>query len=342
MGEDITEKYPAYSYVFSEFDIENEYIYNSDFNEFVHKNEKKLRRFYKLSLKRGKNILPTMHNLLVQEGVSDLFIYLSMVESGFSSSSVSPKKAVGLWQFMPKTAQVYNLSVSETYDERTDTVSSTSAAINYLNKLYMQFKKWYLAAMAYNCGEGRMARAIEKAGTDELSVLLDRDYLPLETQEYIKKILLVALIGESMSFDFYNNMDLEVNEYIEVEISTKTTLKEIASLIKIKNSLLEKLNTNAIKKKTLSKDSKTYKIKIPIEKLFAFYLRYELEKEKIEYKKYHISHVVQLGETLESISKKYNASKEEIKVINKISDTFLVKDKVLIIPVSESSFKLYQ
>jgi len=342
-GQNLVEKYPAYIYVFNEFDIENEYIYNNDFNNFILKNEKGLGLFYKRSLQRGKDVLPTMHNLLVTEGVSDLFIYLSMVESGLSSSAVSPKKAVGLWQFMPQTAQAYNLTICNTYDERCDTISATSAAINYLNKLYIQFGKWYLAAMAYNCGEGRMARAIDKAGTDELSVLLDEDrkYLPLETREYIKKILLVAMIGESMSLDYSNTMGLDKNAYIEVEISSKTTLKEIAKLIKIKNKILEKLNIKRIKNKRLSKH-KTYKIMIPIDKVFAFYLRYELKKEKRIYKKYHISHVVLLGETLESIAKKYNTSIEEIMLLNKVSDTFLVIDKVLIIPITESLFETYQ
>jgi membrane-bound lytic murein transglycosylase D len=147
-------KYPSYTYVFNEFDVDESYLYNEDFISFVSKHEKNLKSFYKHSLRRGREILPTMQGLLVDDGVSDLFIYLSMVESGFSTDAVSPKKAVGLWQFMSATAKQYNLTVYNNYDERCDTVSATSAAINYLNKLHKQFGKWYLAAMAYNCGEG--------------------------------------------------------------------------------------------------------------------------------------------------------------------------------------------
>jgi len=334
-GQELIEKYPAYTYVFNEFDIEKDYIYDSDFHDFVYKNERGLKLFYKHSLQRGKDVLPTMKNLLLDEGVSDLFIYLSMVESGLSSVAISPKKAVGLWQFMPKTAKMYKLTVENSYDERRDTVSATSAAISYLNKLHKQFGKWYVAAMAYNCGEGCIQRAIERAGTDELTVLLDEDqrYLPKETRDYIKKILLVAMIGENMNLDFDSNTDSLENGLIEVEVSSDTSLEKIAKLIKIKTNVFQKLNN----KKRIDKNN-TYKIKIPISKVFAFYLRYEPRQEKKIFKSHHISHVVLLGDTLESIAKKYHANREEIMILNQLNSDNLVLNKFLLIPVEEKVF----
>jgi len=232
-------KYPSYSYVFSEFDVDESYIYDDAFISFATKNEKQLKHFYKRSLIRGKEILPTMQGLLVDEGVSDLFIYLSMVESGFSSDAVSPKKAVGLWQFMPATARHYNLTVCNSYDERCDTVSATSAAINYLNKLHKQFSKWYLAAMAYNCGEGCVERAIKRAGTDDLSILIDGNlkYLPHETRAYIKKLLLVSMIGENMTLGFGDGLHEGLEDtLIKVNVSGGTSLKKIAKLLKMEEN----------------------------------------------------------------------------------------------------------
>ena len=158
-------RYPSYSYVFSEFDVDDDYLYNDEFIDFVKANESKLKRFYRHSLRRGKSLLPIMQGKLLEDSVSDLFIYLSMVESGFLTNAISPKKAAGLWQFMPNTAKQYNLEKYNNYDERYDTVSATKAAIKYLDKLHKQFGKWYLAAMAYNCGEGRLTKAIKKAGS---------------------------------------------------------------------------------------------------------------------------------------------------------------------------------
>ena len=65
-------KYPSYTYVFNEFDVDESYLYNEDFISFVSKHEENLKSFYKHSLHRGKDILPTMQGLLVDDGVSDL------------------------------------------------------------------------------------------------------------------------------------------------------------------------------------------------------------------------------------------------------------------------------
>lgn len=334
-------KYPSYTYVFNEFDVDESYLYNDDFISFVSAHEKKLKAFYRHSLHRGKDLLPTMQELLVTDGVSDLFIYLSMVESGFSSDAISPKKAVGLWQFMPATAKDYDLTVYQDYDERCDTVSATSAAINYLNKLYKQFGKWYLAALAYNCGEGCVERAIERAGTDDLSILTDghSKYLPRETRQYIKKILLVAMIGENLTLGFSNDNSTDPKErLIQVDVHAGTSLKEIAALLKMKEEKLLSLN-RGYKNGSVPEDKKMHKVTIPIEKIYAFYLRYEQPAVKKEYRSHMISHNVSAGETLEEIAKVYNADIEEIKTSNQLPDDFLTVGTLLVIPVSKNTFE---
>jgi len=334
-------RYPSYSYVFNEFDVDESYLYNEEFISFVSAHEKKIKAFYKDSLNRGKDLLPTMQELLVTDGVSDLFIYLSMVESGFSSEAVSPKKAVGLWQFIPATAKDYNLTVCQNYDERCDPVSATSAAINYLNKLYRQFGKWYLAALAYNCGEGRVERAIKRAGTDDLGILTDEHmkYLPRETRQYIKKILLVAMIGENLTLGFDSGTsDAPNDRLMQVDVDAGVSLKEIATLLKMKEEKLLNLN-KGMKNGSVPKDRKTYKITIPIEKVYAFYLRYQQPAVKKEDRSHMISHNVVLGETLEGIATYYNADIEEIKRSNHMTGDFLTVDTLLVIPVSRSTFE---
>ena len=335
----IATKYPSYSYVFNEFDIDKSYIEDADFIGFVISHEKQLKRFYLRSLRRGAEVLPTMKGILTNEGVSDLFIYLSMIESGFSSSAVSPKKAVGLWQFIPATAKDYNLVVCDSYDERCDTTSSTSAAIHYLNKLHKQFGKWYLAVMAYNCGEGCVQRAIKKAGTDELTILTDDSlaYLPKETREYIKKILLVAMIGENNIFGFATTAEFPKDTTV-VEVESGTDLKKVAKVLKMDTSVLQKLNSKIKNGIVLSKEKK-YKIQIPIDKVFAFYLRYELLKEPITVKENLISHYVKLGETLKTIAQTYGTTRDEIIQTNHLDNEYLLVDQFLIIPVSKKTFE---
>jgi len=338
----IEQKYPNYKYIFNEFDVDEAYLYNEDFVLFVQKNQYHLKKFYKRSLKRGKEILPMMKNLLVEDGVSDLFIYLSMVESGFITDAVSPKKAVGLWQFMPATAKHYDLTIDYLYDERCNAVSSTQAAIRYLNKLHKQFGKWYLAAMAYNCGEGCVSRAIKRAGTDELSILTGEHvkYLPRETREYIKKILLVAMIGEKGNV--VNNIEsitVQNNEeLIEVEVPSGSSLKRLAKLIKIDYSKLKSLNPH-IKKEEILQKKIIYKMYIPLDKIYAFYLRYEQLKVDISPKEHLLSYTVKLGDSIESIATHYETDIVSIMHTNHLEDDFLELDQILVIPVNKRVFE---
>jgi membrane-bound lytic murein transglycosylase D len=342
----ITQKYPSYTYVFDEFDVKKSYIHNPEFVNFISKNERNLKAFYRRSLKRGQKILPTMKGLLVGEGVSDLFLYLSMIESGFSQGATSPKKAVGLWQFIPATARQYNLKVCNEYDERCDTVSATSAAINYLNKLHRQFGKWYLAAMAYNCGEGCVERAIRKAGTDDIETLTDNrlKILPKETRDYIRKILLVAMIGESKKGKRVGSKSsnklprYSSDELIKVEVLAGTSLKKLAKLIKMDYKVLQKLNRR-MKNGLVPMFKKKYMITIPLEKIYAFYLRYEVIEENRTEKTHLISYTVSIGDTIESIAHRYNAQMADIMQANQLVDEFLEVDQLLVIPVTKKMFE---
>jgi membrane-bound lytic murein transglycosylase D len=335
----LAEKYPVYSYVFAEFDVDESYVYDSDFESFARKHEAQIKRFYTHSLQRGEELVPMVQGYLIDDGLSDLFIYLSMVESGFSPEVVSPKKAAGLWQFMPATAKSYKLDIHSSFDERFDPVSSTFAAINYLNTLYLQFGKWYLAAIAYNCGEGRLQKAIREAGSDELSILLSEreKYLPAETRDYIKKILLMAMIGESGNMDVGPAVPEAGNRLFQVEVAPGAKLKDIAALIEMDPSELMHMNRQ-FKTGRVPKEKASYKIMIPEEKMMRFYLRYEFPEVKKRIKPYLLSHYVKLGETMEIIAKNYHTTVEEIRVANRLQDDFLAVGTLLVIPVEKKIF----
>ncbi len=206
-----------------------------------------------------------------------------MVESGFISTAKSNKRAVGLWQFIPKTAKAYDLTITKLYDERLDIDKSTTSAIEYLQYLHKRFGKWYIAMMAYNCGEGRMSRAIKKAKSDDLSTLTNSTlkYLPKETRAYIKKILLLAMMGESSESippiieDIEDNATEDINlikkealiyNLTPVEITKDANLTEIANTLDMSEEDLRKINPKPIGDI----------IKIPFDKIYLFYLKYEL------------------------------------------------------------------
>ena len=336
----IVEKYPSYSYVFNEFSVDEDYIHNYDFLTFIQKNSNRYKNFYKNSIKRGGSLIPTFKSMLLEDDLSDLLVYLAMVESGFELNALSSKSATGIWQFMSYTAKHYNLKVNSKFDERLDPILATNAAMRYLHKLYNDFGKWYLAVMAYNCGEGRMKKAIRKANSDELSIVIK--YLPKETQLYMYKVLLVAMIGENISLGFSDDLnevsDIYGDEVIQVEVEAGENIKYIAKMIGMKSNNLSKLNhhfKNGIIPVSLPK----YIINIPSDKVVDFYTQYELKKELNRASKCcFISHFVEREDTLNIISKKYKIRVSDLIKFNNIKNGKVIIDKILIIPVSKKMF----
>jgi len=90
--------------------------------------------------------------------------YLAVVESGLNPLARSPSNAIGLWQFLFGTAQMFDLKITSYIDERCDVYKSTDAACRYLQYLYRTFGNWNLALAAYNGGPGELEKAITRSG----------------------------------------------------------------------------------------------------------------------------------------------------------------------------------
>lgn len=138
---------------------------------------------------------------LADRGMPQGLIYLAMIESGFDPSAKSQVAATGMWQFMKGTAKQYGLRVGGGVDERKNPARATDAALEYLSDLHDRFGSWYLAAAAYNTGQGRVARVMKQVtGRQKGS---DADYyriahrLPRETRDYVPKMIAAASIGSN-------------------------------------------------------------------------------------------------------------------------------------------------
>ncbi len=137
----------------------------------------------------GEMFIPYFRSEMARYEVPVEFSLLPLLESGFDPSAVSPKGAVGMWQFMEPTAESYGLPVNYWADKRLDPFASGKAAARYLSYLYERFGKWELALAAYNCGETRLARIIESIRSDEMPVLLKSGMLPGETENYVRSFM---------------------------------------------------------------------------------------------------------------------------------------------------------
>ncbi|MDD3506786.1 MAG: lytic transglycosylase domain-containing protein, partial [Sulfurimonas sp.] len=173
--------------VLESFDIEASFLYDPIMNEMKNSNMTiyKDKRFFQ-AMNDAYLFIPAVKSILAKHDIPAEFLFLAMAESHFSAKAYSAKSASGLWQFMPETGKVYGLKIDEYVDERRDLIKSTEAAAKHLRDLHDKFGKWYLAAIAYNCGSGRLSRAIEAAKSNDLNTLLDpkKMYIPRESRLY--------------------------------------------------------------------------------------------------------------------------------------------------------------
>jgi len=138
---------------------------------------------------RVELLRPLVEPILRSHGVPPELLAVLLVESGGRALALSPKGARGPWQLMPDTARRYGLRVDQIQDDRIDLFRATDAAAQYLHDLYGQFGDWKLALAAYNTGEINVQSAIQRAGSQDFDKLANLRILPLETRNYVPRVL---------------------------------------------------------------------------------------------------------------------------------------------------------
>lgn len=173
--------------------------------------------------------------------------YLPIIESRLEPVARSYAGAVGLWQFIPSTGKLYNLQINSTLDERSDTYKASDAAARMLSELFNYYGDWALALAAYNCGPGRINRAIKDAGSKDYWVV--RNYLPTETQKYVPYFMAVAYVGE-----YHYLHELQALEYPEdlrltdtIMVYNSQSLYQMAKDLNMNSDTLRRLNPGYLK-----------------------------------------------------------------------------------------------
>ena len=147
---------------------------------------------------RSAALLSDLKRAFQAEGVPAALVWQAEAESTFNPSARSPAGAVGLYQFMPATAQQFGLSLKP-QDERLDAIKNARAAAKYLKLLHRRFGNWPLAFAAYNCGQGRVAGVLSKTGGRTFDDIHDK--LPAETRMYVPKIAALVQLRENADLE---------------------------------------------------------------------------------------------------------------------------------------------
>jgi len=270
-----------------------------------------------LWIKRSKRYLPYIEKMLKQNGLPADLKYVAVAESALRPHAGSKKGAMGFWQFMKSTGRSYGLTIDRNKDERRNLFRSTGAAIRYFKDLHEEFGSWTLAAAGYNMGErGLMAEILEQKTEDYYEL-----YLPSETQRFLFRILSIKMIllnPEKFGFylgkeDYYSPF---VFDRVRIKAVDEVPLRIIAQAAECHFKEIKDLNPE-IRGHYLN--AGTHEIYVPKDKAEGFQERYALLLKNVASEKNERIYVVETGDSLSSISSRFNVPLAALVIWNRIN-----------------------
>jgi membrane-bound lytic murein transglycosylase D len=146
----------------------------------------------------AKLYVPQLKSIFIAQKVPAALVWVAEVESAFDRRAESPAGAAGLFQLMPDTAKHFGLSLWP-FDQRFQLQPSATASAQYLKKLHDHFGDWRLTLAAYNAGEGRVQKLLDRYKTknyDDIS-----SHLPAETQMYVPRVEAIIKQREGVNLE---------------------------------------------------------------------------------------------------------------------------------------------
>jgi membrane-bound lytic murein transglycosylase D len=290
------------------------------------------RKWYEIWLSRSTRYVPIIKPILEEHGLPRDLIFLAMIESGFSPNAYSWAHASGPWQFVPFTGRRYGLEIGFWVDERRDFVASTHAAARYLKKLYNEFGDWYLAWAAYNAGEGRVSRAIQRSGTRDWWKLSRTRHLMRETKHYVPKLLAAAIVSKQPQRYGFEHIDYLPP--IAWEVMTVTTSVDLATIARAcgDTTLEEQVRgMNPSLRRGVTPPGRNWDVRVPkgLGQKCSDGLRAIPAQERMTYR----YHAIARGETADSIAKKYQTTAQAILTFNNLDPKRMHLFDELVVPI---------
>ena len=279
-------------------------------NYFQTKGRKQFQIWLDRYVKYKDLILP----ILKEHEMPEELMYLAMIESGLNPKAYSKAKASGMWQFIYSTGKIYGLNRDWYRDERRDPVKATHAACKYLKDLYTLFDNWYLTLAAYNCGEGRVLRASKLHQTYDFWQMHS---LPRETRNYIPYFLSAAIIARTPeAYGFKVPKNIKPFRYETISLEKSADIAVLARVAGLKPNVLREYNPELRQSATPTEAG--YQLKLPVENKNGFIAAWNAIPEEERFAPQFVVHRVRYGESLWTISKKYNVSIHDLAAVNKI------------------------
>ncbi len=274
-------------------------------------------RWFPDYLRRMSWFSSAVDSALATRGLPASLRYLPIIESGYSPRAVSPVRAVGLWQFMAPTAQIYGMSVGPLLDERRDPFQSSEAAGDFLSRLHDQFGSWFLALAAYNSGPYRVQRLLDQYAplaprSDSLYWMI-REHLPRETRDFVPKFFAAVLVAENPeAYGIMVPTDSAGFDFDEVDVPDATTLDVVAQAAETPQAEIERLNPEVVHGITPPERSTT--LRVPAGKGWVFEENYAKipPSDRVTF----VEHRMSRGETLSHVAHRYGVRLNDLRAAN--------------------------
>lgn len=285
---------------------------------------------------------PLFEEMLIKYDLPLELKYLPIVESALNPRARSRAGAGGLWQFMPRTGQMYDLTIDSYVDKRCDPYLATEAACKYLSFLHKIYEDWNIVLACYNAGLGTVNKAIRRQG-GATTYWEIRHLLPKETQNYVPAFTAVNYVMKH-----YKDHDIEPKpvQFLDYQIDTIHVCKRIEfdvleEWLGYEQHKLKYLNPMFIGL-VIPPTKGYYNLYLPSDLIGDFIqsedsiykyssLAYKSYIAQNKLKRIQHTHIIKYGETLESIAQKYNCKPEDIKAWNNRTSNKVYKGRKLIV-----------
>ncbi len=308
---------------------------------FTKQNHERFQRF----INNGEEYRQIIERVFEAQGLPKELYFVGLIESGYYLGAKSHASAVGPWQFIRGTGKRYGLKITPELDERQDLFKASRAAAMYFKDLHNVFSSWELALSAYNAGEYGIIRRIMKHGTRDFYELSQKKQLPSETINYVPKVLAAMhIVKNAEKYGFViPKKKHRLFDMTELRPAARNVpLSVIANRLNVSTNLLKKLNPELRRNSTPRNFSGTYYLRVPqsryatqeigpqsglnVTKIGKPESRKELNRRTafidstissvITNEIRPLVHRVRNGETLFSISRKYNITPRELARLN--------------------------
>ena len=146
-------------------------------------------------IERSQQLLPQIENIFKERGLPVGLTRIPFVESSFNPNAYSRIGAIGLWQFIRRTAR--QMIHEDSPQKWRDPVAQSRAAARMLKLNRNVLPDWGLAITAYNSGVGRVRRLTQKygvEGVDSMERIPTKEDFGFAGRNFFAEVLAVNLL----------------------------------------------------------------------------------------------------------------------------------------------------